>query len=310
MDLDALHDQGGNLMDIIVIAGAVAVVGSVLLVWWLVSSEKTASLDLGHAGTADDLRVRQLQQSASDRLTKPGLERLGQVVRGWTPTGRVTKLEKQLASAGSPVGWSVDRLLAVKLLLAVGLAGFVLLLVDFTVVGMLLVLLGGAAGFMVPDVLLQRRIDQRNTAVRRELADVVDQVSMMVQAGLGIDAALVRAARSSEGPIADELTRVGQDVRVGIERSVALAAMAERVDVAELRTVVAALAQAERLGSPVSQTLEIQAHELRLKRRQHAEEQALKLPVKLLFPMVFCILPVLMIVVLAPAVIGIMDNLG
>ena len=297
-------------MDIIVIAGAVAVVGSVLLIWWLVSSERTPSLDLGHAGTTDDLRVRQLQRSASERVTKPGLERLGQVVRRWTPAGRVMKYEKQLASAGSPVGWSADRLLAVKLLLAVVLAAFVLLFVDLTVFGVLLVLVGGVAGFIIPDVLLQRRIDDRNTTVRRELADVVDQVSMMVQAGLGIDAALGRAARSSEGPIADELTRVGHDVRVGIERSVALAAMAERVDVAELRTVVAALAQAERLGSPVSKTLEIQAHELRLKRRQHAEEQAMKLPVKLLFPMVFCILPVLMIVVLAPAAISIMENLG
>ena len=297
-------------MDIIVIAGAVAVVGSALLIWWLVSGERTPSLDLGHAGTADDLRVRQLQQSASDRVTRPGLERLGHTLRGWTPAGRVTKLEKQLASAGSPVGWSVERLLSVKLLLAVGLAGLALLLADFSVVGLVLVLLGCAGGFVIPDVLLQRHIDDRNKAVRRELADVVDQVSMMVQAGLGIDAALARAARSSDGPIADELNRVGQDVRVGVERSVALAAMAERVDVAELRTVVAALAQAERLGSPVSQTLEIQAQELRLKRRQHAEEQAMKLPVKLLFPMVFCILPVLMIVVLAPAAISIMDNLG
>ena len=101
-----------------------------------------------------------------------------------------------------------------------------------------------------------------------------------------------------------------EDVRVGIERSVALANMADRVDVAELRTVVAAVAQAERLGSPISQTLEIQAHDLRLKRRQQAEEQAMKLPVKLLFPMVFCILPVLLVIIMAPAVINIYDTLG
>lgn len=297
-------------MDLVVVAGALAVVGSLLLIWWLVSGEKTASLDLGHAGSADDLRVRQLQQSASDRLTKPGLERLGYLFRGWTPTGRVSNLEKQLASAGSPAGWSVERLLATKVLVALGGSVLLSLAVDLTPVGVLLVVLGGAGAFVLPDVLLQRRIDDRNKAVRRELADVVDQVSMMVQAGLGIDAALARAARSSEGPIAAEFSRVGQDMRVGIQRSVALAAMADRVDVAELRTVVAALAQAERLGSPVSQTLEIQAHELRLKRRQHAEEQAMKLPVKLLFPMVFCILPVLLIVVLAPAAISIMENLG
>ena len=296
-------------MNLVVVAGALAVVGSIVLIWWLVSGEKTPSLDLGHVGTADDLRVRQLQQSASDRLTKPGVERLGHLVRSWTPAGRVTNMEKQLASAGSPAGWTVERLLAMKVLLAVGVSVLLILEVDLTPIGVVLVVLGGAGGFVLPDVLLQRRIDDRNKAVRRELADVVDQVSMMVQAGLGIDAALARAAGTSDGPIADELARVGQDMRVGVQRSVALASMADRVDVAELRTVVAALAQAERLGSPVSQTLEIQAQELRLKRRQHAEEQAMKLPVKLLFPMVFCILPVLLIVVLAPAAISIMENL-
>ena len=296
-------------MDLIVVAGALAVVGSLVLTWWLVSAEKTTSLDLGHVGTTDDLRVRQLHQSASDRLTRPGLERLGHLVRSWTPAGRIASYEKQLASAGSPAGWSVERLLASKVLAGLGTAVLLLLVLDRTLGGVLLVVLGSAGGFVLPDVLLQRRIDARNKAVRRELADVVDQISMMVQAGLGIDAALARAAQSSEGPIAVELARVGKDMRVGIQRSVALSAMAERVDVAELRTIVAALAQAERLGRPVSQTLEIQAQDLRLKRRQHAEEQAMKLPVKLLFPMVFCILPVLMVVVLAPAAISIFDNL-
>jgi tight adherence protein C len=218
-------------------------------------------------------------------------------------------MERRLVSAGSPAGWSVDRFLAVKVMSGLALAGVAILVVDLTVLGVLLVVAAAVVGFLVPDVLLTRRIDKRNQQIRRELADVIDQVSMMVQAGLGIDAALARSARSSTGPIADEFTRVGQDVRVGIERSVALANMADRVDVPELKTVVAAITQAERLGSPISQTLEIQAQDLRLKRRQHAEEQAMKLPVKLLFPMVFCILPVLLAVILAPAVIGIFDNL-
>src|SRR6056297_1574652 len=298
-------------MNLVAIAGAAAVVGSVLLIWWAVSGDTARSLDLGRADVASrDLRERQLSQGATDRLAKPGFERLGRVVRDWTPAGRLTALEKKLASAGSPAGWSVDRLLAVKLMLALLLAGLTLLLVDLSALGVLLVAAAAGIGFFVPDALLSRQIDERNQQIRRELADVIDQVSMMVQAGLGIDAALARAASSSQGPIADEFTRVGQDVRVGIDRSVALANMADRVDVAELRTVVAALAQAERLGSPISQTLEIQAQDLRLKRRQQAEEQAMKLPVKLLFPMVFCILPVLLVVILAPAAIDIFDTLG
>jgi tight adherence protein C len=219
-------------------------------------------------------------------------------------------MERRLASAGSPAGWSVDRLLTVKLMLAAVLAGLTFLLVDLRPLGVVLVVAAAAIGFLVPDALLNRQIDARNLQIRRELADVIDQVSMMVQAGLGIDAAIARAARTNTGPIADEFTRVGQDIRVGIDRSVALANMADRADVPELKTVVAAIIQAERLGSPISQTLEIQSHDLRLKRRQHAEEQAMKLPVKLLFPMVLCILPVLLVLILAPAAISIFDNLG
>jgi tight adherence protein C len=298
-------------MDLIVIAAAAAVVGSLLLIWWSVSGDTTGSLDLGQADApSSDLRGRQLSQGASDRLAKPGFERLGRLVRNWTPAGRLEALERKLASAGSPAGWSVDRMLTVKLMLGAVMAGLVLLLVDLTLFGVLLVVAAAMVGFFVPDALLSRQIDERNAQIRRELADVIDQISMMAQAGLGIDAAIARAARSSDGPIADEFTHVGQDVRVGIERGVALANMADRVDVAELRTVVAALAQAERLGSPISKTLEIQAEDLRLKRRQNAEEQAMKLPVKLLFPMVFCILPVLLIIILAPVGINILDTLS
>jgi tight adherence protein C len=298
-------------MDFLVLVGAAAVVGSLLLILWSVSAQTTDALDLGRADVQSrDLRDRQLSLGASDRLAKPSLDRFGRFLRNWTPAGRLTSMERKLASAGSPAGWSVDRLLTVKGMCGIVLAGMVLLIVGLRPLGVMLVIVAGLIGFLLPDALLTRQIDARNQQIRRELADVIDQVSMMVQAGLGVDAALARSARSSDGPIADEFTRVGQDVRVGIDRSVALANMAERVDVAELRTVVAAIIQAERLGSPISQTLEIQSQDLRLKRRQHAEEQAMKLPVKLLFPMVFCILPVLLIVVLAPAAISILDTLS
>ena len=131
-----------------------------------------------------------------------------------------------------------------------------------------------------------------------------------VRAGLGLDAAIARVARTTEGPLATELARVVQDSRAGVPRAAALTALAERVQVPELRQMVVALAQAEKLGVPVSQTLQVQAGELRLKRRQHAEEQAMKLPVKILFPMMIFILPCIFIVVLGPAAITIMDTFG
>jgi tight adherence protein C len=146
--------------------------------------------------------------------------------------------------------------------------------------------------------------------VRRTLADAIDQLTVTVQAGLGLDTAIARVSRRTRGPLGDELARVGQDIRAGMSRASALSAMAERVQVSELRQVVLALAQAERLGVPVAKTLEVQSQELRIKRRQHAEEQAMKLPVKILFPTMLCIMPALFIVVLGPAAMSIVDGLS
>ena len=165
-------------------------------------------------------------------------------------------------------------------------------------------------GFFGPDLVLRHKAEERQQVIRRSLADTVDQMVISVRAGLGLDAAIARVARTTEGPLASELARVVQDTRAGVPRAAALAALAERVRVPELRQMVVALAQAEKLGVPVAQTLQIQAAELRLKRRQHAEEQAMKLPVKILFPMVIFIMPCLFIVVLGPAAINIMKTLG
>ena len=167
---------------------------------------------------------------------------------------------------------------------------------------------GSICGLALPEGLLDSRANRRKIAIRSEVADTIDQIGVMVRAGLGLDAAIARAARSGSGPLGEEFTRVVQDMRVGVSRSVAMANLAERVDVPEVRGFVNALAQAEKLGVPISRTLEIQSGELRIKRRQLAEEQAMKLPVKILFPMVIFILPVIFIVLLGPAVIRIMDQ--
>ena len=297
-------------MDVIAVLGAAAVIGSLFVAWWALSGPRAESLDLqtGHAGPAD-LRTRLLEQRASDRVTGPMFEGFGAWLRRRLPAGRLSHLNQKLARAGSPEGWTVERLLTTKVLLALvfGLGVGLLMLRNTTALGLVLVAGAALIGYFAPNVLLDRRADQRKVAVRRDLSDVIDQFSMMVHAGLGIDAAMARAARSSDGTIAEEFTRVGNDIRIGVDRSVALTNLAERVDVPELHTLVAALIQAERLGVPLTQTLQVQAHELRLKRRQFAEEQAMKLPVKMLFPLIFCIFPVLLIVILAPAVISIFE---
>lgn len=304
-------------MELLVVLGALAVVSVPFVLWWAVSGDRSAKGGtqsgegmLGGVPTPLDQRTLLLQMSASDRAVQPMLEKMGARVRRSMPSGRIAALGRKLQRAGSPEGWTIERVLAAKALLAV-LFGVLLglqFLGDPTVFNLVFAAIITLFGYFLPDGLLDSKVNQRQAAIRVDVSDTIDQIGVMVRAGLGVDAAIARTARSGKGPFAQELGRVVQDMRVGVARGVALTNMAERTDIPELRGFVAALAQAEKLGVPVSDTLRIQSAELRIKRRQQAEEQAMKLPVKILFPMVACILPVLFIVLLGPAAIRILDQ--
>lgn len=295
-------------MYIVAILGAFAVCSSFIVLWWAVSGERGGGSvsRLGGDGVTD-MRAIVLRRSSTDRTIKPLAERVGTALRKITPSGRVAALSKRIQAAGSPPGWTLERLIAIRVTCAVvlGLLFALRIVEEPSLLNVLFLCFAVTVGYFLPVGLLDRRADARNLLIRGAVSDTVDQLSVMVRAGLGIDAAIARAASSGEGPLAEELSRVMQDMRVGVGRGVALANLSERVNVPELRSVVTALAQAERLGVPVAQTLQIQATELRVKRRQMAEEQAMKLPVKILFPMVACILPALFIVLLGPAAVRI-----
>ena len=165
------------------------------------------------------------------------------------------------------------------------------------------------AGYLLPDLLLSNAATNRQKRIRLELPDTLDQMTIGVEAGLGFEAAMARAGRSGDGPLAEELVRTLQEVQAGMSRADAMRGLAERNDVAELRQFVLAVRQAETYGIPIAQVLRAQAAELRVKRRQRAEEQAMKLPVKVIFPLVLCILPAIFVVVLGPAAIRVADNI-
>lgn len=290
-------------MDLVLVLGSLAVVLSMLVLWWSVTGRREVGVV--------DLRTHDLAPGATERAAAP-LHRFGGWLHGFLPSDRTAAIERKISSAGNPAGWTVERVLAAKVLLPTFL-GLVLLVRFLGSPSWLnFALLAGAivGGFFVPDALLDAKVSSRQQAVRAEVAEVIDQLGVMVRAGLSVDAAIVRCARSNEGPMAQELSRVVQDMRVGVSRSTALANMAERMDIPELRAFVAALSQADQLGVPVTETLRVQAVEMRTKQRQLAEEQAMKLPVKILFPMVLCILPVIFIVLLGPAAIRIFEELG
>jgi len=223
------------------------------------------------------------------------------------PTGYVGWIERQIVYAGRQADWSAGAFLAIKLvvtLVAVALALpiFIFIHVPFligvAVVGVLLAL-------VAPEVLLNSRADDRQAAIRLALPDTLDQMTIAVEAGLGFDLAMSKAATSGRGPLSEELIRTLQDMSIGRSRRDSYRELERRTSSEDLRRFVRAIGQADAYGISIADVLRVQASEMRVKRRQRAEEQALKVPVKIIFPLVFCILPVLFIVVLTPAAIGI-----
>jgi tight adherence protein C len=166
----------------------------------------------------------------------------------------------------------------------------------------------GFVGYYLPEWLLRSRSSKRQYQIQRALPDALDLMSITVQAGLGFDAALERVSREMGGPLGEELYRVVQEMRLGKSRGEALRDLADRTTVEELKSFVMAMVQAEIFGISIAQVLNVQAEELRLKRRMRAEEQAQKLPVKIVFPLILCIFPAMMVVLVGPAAISIYEN--
>lgn len=299
-------------MDPTVLFGSLSVVGSLFILWWTVSGDKRIdTISLVEARPGEGQRDALLRRSGTDRALGPLFRGITRRLVSLMPSQRVRELEKNITRAGLSEKWPLDRVVAVKVL--GGLLLFVLFVTRFfgapSAPNFLLLLGSSALGFFAPNVLIKRAFEARQLLIRKDIADFIDQLNIMVRAGLAIDAAISRVVERATGPLAEEFSRLLQDMRFGIARNVAFANMAERIDVPELSSFITALAHAERLGVPISQTLKTQAVELRMKRRQLAEEQAMKLPVKILFPMVICILPTLFIVLLAPALLNTFESL-
>jgi tight adherence protein C len=298
-----------------VVLAAVAVSLSIPLFWLVVAVDRAPSREISRnlrAGLAagGDLRGLVLSDSPLDRVLRPALHALGRGARRISPAGAVTALGRRIELAG--LSWPVERLLIVKLALTAGtlVTGLVMVSLSGSSMTLLMTLASAVVGYLAPDVVLSRLAQERQLAIANALPDTLDQLTICVESGLGFDSAMARTARTGHGPLAEEMARVLQDLRVGVPRSEALGSLLERTDVPELRQFVHAMVQAETYGVPVSRVLRAQAVEQREKRRFRAEERAMKLPVKVIFPLVFCILPVLFIVVVGPAFIHLTENLG
>ncbi|MEZ5343271.1 MAG: type II secretion system F family protein [Acidimicrobiales bacterium] len=292
--------------------GACFVGFAVPLLWWSVSAPRTneAAGNRIKSGYSTDLRDVVLAQSGQERVVSPMIARLASMLRRRSPSGVVEALERKVALAGMTATWPIDRVLGMKLLL--GIAGSSLGLLRFvaqpTAGRLIAAAVLSVAGFWGIDYLLSVRGRRRQDALSQELPDVLDQMTISVEAGLGLEPALMQIVDHAEGPIAEEFSYVVRDIRLGMGRERAFRAMTDRTDVPELRSFVAAMVQADKLGAPLANVMRLQAGEMRLIRRQRAEEEAQKLPLKMIFPLILCILPALVMVLLGPAIIDAIDG--
>ena len=235
------------------------------------------------------------------------LERAGHRL---TPAAYVRKLDRLLALAGRPASLPLGRVLAAKPLLGLlgALLGFWISANSPTPILKLVGIFVFLLGYFIPDLLLYSKGQERQKTMQLELANTLDQMLISVQAGLGFEGAMARAGENGKGPLAEELIRTLQDMQVGRSRRESYVALAERTNVPELRSFVQAVVQADTYGIAISRVLRVQAKVMRVKRRQRAEEKAMKLPVTILFPLLFFIFPVLFIAILGPAVINAIDT--
>lgn len=290
--LIAIAVVAGVLLLVSASSGATGVAKSLELIDQSVTSRTVAKTDL----------------SAQERYLEPIFRRTKAVGFGLSPSGAEQRFTRMLDRAGNPGLWTVERIMGAKgaclflgLLLGVAYAGI-------TFRGIVLAAVLGAALFFLPDLLIYNAALRRQEQVQKGLAEALDMLTVCVEAGQGFDAALMQVARNVDGPISGEFARVISEIQIGKSRGEAFAAMGDRVALPEVKNFTTALVQADRLGLPIAQVLREQTATMRLSRKQRAEEQAQKVTVKIIFPLVVCIFPVLFIVLIGPAAIRIIDS--
>ena len=256
----------------------------------------------------------ELEKPFADRVLQPLQERALKLGRRITGADSAERIRRKLDLAGNPAGWSVDRVTAGKVMgagigLLLGLAvGFVV--ADALTTRLMFVGAGLVIGFFGPNLYLYQLAYDRANKLQKELPDAIDLMTISVESGLGFDAAVQQVAINTEGPLAEEFARMIREMQLGMGRGEALRSLGERANVDDLRSFVSAMVQADSFGIPIAQVLRVQSGEMRVKRRQRAEEKAQQVPVKITIPLIFCILPALFVAVMGPAAINIMDNFG
>jgi len=259
-----------------------------------------------------NLREEEMSENFGSRVLVPVVSRAGRFARRITPLDARERLEKKLMLAGSPVGWDAERVLAFKIIgAAAGFIGALLLLqlMSFSsFLQLVIIALLTFVGFIVPDSVLNSRVEDRKKQVLGALSDTLDLLTISVEAGLSLNAAIAMVVRNVPGVLSQEFGRMLQEIQLGVPRSDAFRHLAERTDVDELNAFALAMVQADVFGVSVASVLRTQAAQLRIKRRQAIEAKAAQTPVKIVFPLILCILPALFVVIVGPGAIEILQS--
>ena len=265
-------------------------------------------------GDVTSLEEIELSQPFSERVIIPVVRRIGEFSARFTPQKAIQDTARRLELAGNP--WPIDAatFLAIRFILAVVLAGFLIAVVIISPPSNPsdnFMYIGGAAfaGFFLPHLMLTSKITRRQKEIRKAMPDALDLLTICVEAGLGFDAAMSKVSEKWENELSLAFARVIREVQLGKVRREALKDMSDRLGIAEMTSFVAAIIQSEQLGVSMAKVLRIQSDQMRVKRRQRAEEEAHKAPVKMIIPMALLIFPSIMIIILTPAAIQIMDSL-
>jgi tight adherence protein C len=303
-------------MDAVFVPVALVFVAVFALIAWVgvatARVQQTTAERLATYGRAPQTREDELARPFAERAFAPIILGLGGLARRFTPQGYLEKTERRLIMAGRPGNVDATAFTVYKILLTLG-GLFLWFFVQGNLEGatrwiVLILLL--VLGFFGPEAWLSRKLGERRLAMQRALPDVLDLLVISVEAGLGFDSALGRVVETVEGPLSDEFGRMLNETRVGVSRREAMRHVMDRSDLDELRSFLLAMLQADAFGVSIARVLRVQADEMRVKRRQRAQEKAFAAPVKLVFPLVFCIFPSLFIILLGPAAIQIVETFG
>jgi len=304
----------------IIIIGVVILFGAIILIIVGIRSPQGSDpleerlAEYAARGETVSLEEIELSQPFSQRIIIPIAKRMGEFVMRFTPQNAITSMSKKLEMAGNPGNMDPAVMFALRFL---GIPfGAIFIILDSIAIpgsfmdgkGLLFGLPAAIFGFYLPDMLLQSRIDRRQKEIRRAMPDGLDLLTICVEAGLGFDAAMSKLYEKWDNEMGRAFGRVVREIQLGKLRREALRDMADRLGVSEMSSFVAAVIQSEQLGVSMAHVLRIQADQMRIKRRQLAEEEAHKAPIKMLLPMALFIFPALCIVLMTPAFLILIES--